>query len=267
MLDVSAKAGRPPAPAAPPRGPDRSESEETGESDNLLAAAYDAWLWYAHLGPRWDRPDLTEREYQDERDVLNLRQSRQRPNAYAAVPIGHPGFGEWEARVDAVVRECVAALRDHRSVRNPNHEKSNDLIAAIERLDAAGRGIGWPRAGSPINPHAQVPPPGGPPYPVGASRDGEKPAAGTADGPEDGVRVRFAGKTVDVSARTYAVIACVWGRTSVNMDDLKRAVNEEVQDATIHAWVNRANNALAPLPLPWKLQADTVNRVVRKTPR
>jgi hypothetical protein len=56
----------------------------------------------------------------------------------------------------------------------------------------------------------------------------------------------------------------MWERESASFDDLADAVNQAVQDGTVHIWVNRANNVLRPLPLLWELEADGVNRFVRK---
>jgi hypothetical protein len=87
------------------------------------------------------------------------------------------------------------------------------------------------------------------------------------DGPEAGVRVWYRGQSVDVSGRTYAVINFMWAREWANFEDLRKGVNAEAGDDTVHTWICRANTRLAPLPLPWKLAADGVNRVVRKEPR
>ncbi len=106
-------------------------------------------------------------------------------------------------------------------------------------------------------------------HPSPGPKKGEEdlPAGDKPDGPEDGVRVRFDGKLVDLTGRLYAVAAFMWGRESATIDALKGAVGEEVQDATVHTWMTRVNNALAPLMLPWTLTADKVNRVVRKRRR
>ena len=84
------------------------------------------------------------------------------------------------------------------------------------------------------------------------------------DGPEAGVRVWYGGEPVQVTGRIYAVIDYMWERESASFDDLADAVNQAVQDGTVHIWVNRANNVLRPLPLLWELEADGVNRFVRK---
>jgi hypothetical protein len=94
------------------------------------------------------------------------------------------------------------------------------------------------------------------------------PCSVQGDGPQgDGRWVSFNGRTVEIKGRDYQVVAYLWGRDFASFDSLKEAVNAEVADATVHTWVNRANNALAPLPLAWRLAADSTNRVVRKEPR
>jgi hypothetical protein len=79
--------------------------------------------------------------------------------------------------------------------------------------------------------------------------------------------VAFNGTTVELTPRDYRVVAYFWGRQFATFDALKEAVNAEAADPTVHTWVNRANNALSDLALPWRLAADSTNRVVRKEPR
>jgi len=88
-----------------------------------------------------------------------------------------------------------------------------------------------------------------------------------AGGPEGGCRVRYGENVVEVEGRIYAVIEFIWRREFVQFDDLKSAVNEDAQDGTVHTWISRANLTLAPLNLPWRLEADGVNRMVRKSYR
>lgn len=87
------------------------------------------------------------------------------------------------------------------------------------------------------------------------------------DGPEAGCRVWYGGRFVEVSGRIYAVNNFMWRRESVTYDELKTSVNSEVQDKSVHTWVNRANNALTDLGLSWDLVADGSTRFVRKRRR
>ena len=92
------------------------------------------------------------------------------------------------------------------------------------------------------------------------------------DGPAvDGRTVRFGGHSVTLDPVPWRVAAFMWSRTTAGFDELAAYVNENRSvsapaDSNFHTWATRTNDALRDLKLPWRLSADTLNRIMTRPP-
>ena len=63
----------------------------------------------------------------------------------------------------------------------------------------------------------------------------------------------------------YRLLDYTWGRESVLYDNLEGSVFEDaIQPGTMRGRISEANKVLRKIGIPWKLTADSVNRVLRK---
>lgn len=87
------------------------------------------------------------------------------------------------------------------------------------------------------------------------------------DGPGPDQTIRWRGRSVRLKGVRFRVVSFMWTRQSVGFDELAGYVNEHRAHATptpegFKTWVSRGNEALAPLGLPHRLRASTVDRLI-----
>jgi hypothetical protein len=88
------------------------------------------------------------------------------------------------------------------------------------------------------------------------------------DGPEGGCWLWWQGKRRDMpKGNVYKLVAYMWSRDSATYDELVGPVfDSAVMPQTVRSYVNKANNALRPIRVPWRLSTDSVTLNIIKKP-
>ncbi len=92
------------------------------------------------------------------------------------------------------------------------------------------------------------------------------PARTHADGTEGGCWLWWNGVRHDIpKGNVYKLVAFMWDRDSGAYSDLVGPVfDNEVEPQTVRSLANKANKALRPIGIPWRLTTDSVSRQITK---
>lgn len=133
----------------------------------------------------------------------------------------------------------------------PSEDPIEDIRRSIAKLVAWTSAVVTPK----VNPTASEPPPHTTPAP-------------RADGPEPGRWVWWNDQRYQVPRGTvYALIAYMWDRETASYDSLDGPVFDTPSDGTVRSYVNKVNNVLTGIGIPWKLCSDSRGRIVTKETR